>query len=400
MGQSQNIFDYATSELSQDAFISLLVAWFNSKEKELQEISKNFINSLYNEYYNSEIVLEITSIIKIKPQHFKIDVYFEVEDKNIGTIPFIIEDKTWTEPHSNQLNEYVKKIVKAKSKSKNEKKFDADKIVKIYFKTGHITEKDLSDTTGAKYKILDCHWIYNFLISYKNNINNATYIDYLDYLERNFYLKLYNMSNGKKRTLDDWKVKDTKYVLDLQKDPQYAIYLKTHPQYPIDLKEDIQFKIDLKEGFNQYAIIEEIKKNIKTQKENYICYTKNGKIWNTWWTFYEKKEQYKLFIKIVKIEKVYKIRLIEYTTNPKITPNDKKKSLTENIDICKNILGNDTIIEYCKKANYQIKSGKTKGKLVKESEIASLSLENKFSILDNTKLFYEFLKLFLERKQV
>ena len=44
---SQNIFQYATSELSQDAFICLIIAWFDSDNKKLKEISQDFINWSY-----------------------------------------------------------------------------------------------------------------------------------------------------------------------------------------------------------------------------------------------------------------------------------------------------------------------------------------------------------------
>ena len=36
---STNLFDYATSELSQDAFICWLVSWINHKEENLKNIN-------------------------------------------------------------------------------------------------------------------------------------------------------------------------------------------------------------------------------------------------------------------------------------------------------------------------------------------------------------------------
>lgn len=136
---SQNIFHYAKSELSQDAFISLLIAWFDSDDEELREISKDFINSLYKEYTKkfsekNDNLLNIQSI-KIKQQHFKIDVYFEIECQNRDIVAFIIEDKIWTEPHSKQLKRYVKNVFnqskKDVKKDSRRKAIDEKNIVKI-----------------------------------------------------------------------------------------------------------------------------------------------------------------------------------------------------------------------------------------------------------------------------
>ena len=260
---SQNIFQYATSELSQDAFISLIIAWFDSENKDLKKISEDFINALYNEYFGSDRVLEIAGI-EIKQQHYKIDVYFEVTCKNGEKIPFIIEDKIWTEPHSNQLARYVTKVAERLGMVKNE-----EKIVKIFYKTGHVTEKDIYDTGNKtfknkvlentyresvpyQYKIMDTKWMWKFMSSHK--VDHYIFNDYFEFLEEDFYRKMYDEDTGKKKGLQDWEYDD------------------------------------LKEGFVQYAVIEQIKSNLLKQgvanDKNRIRYTRNGKMWNTWWTFY------------------------------------------------------------------------------------------------------------------
>ena len=80
---SQNIFNYATSELSQDAFISLLVAWFDGEDKKLQEISKDFINSVYNEYFQSTVDLNIETI-KLKQCPWRLSSRSTVKYEIIG----------------------------------------------------------------------------------------------------------------------------------------------------------------------------------------------------------------------------------------------------------------------------------------------------------------------------
>ncbi|MBT5935183.1 hypothetical protein [Sulfurimonas sp.] len=312
---SQNIFDYATSELSQDAFISLMVSWYdNTEDSILKKLSIDFITQLYDGYndlfLNNELpILEITSI-KIIQQHHKIDVYFEVTDKNGDIIPFIIEDKTWTEPHSNQLQRYNDKI---KSHS-----------IKIFFKTGHLTEKDQKLTYEAQYMILDAKWIYDFLKPYINKTSNVILHNFFDYLTREFYNKLYTES-GNKKTLHDWDCND------------------------------------LKEGFVQYELIKSIKNIILKPNENLIRYTKNGKLWDTWWTFLNIEKKTQFFIKIKRIGKKgnesYRLRLIEYSTST-----DKQM----NSEICGNIITSlsDTDIKLTKNPRFK----------AKETEIAYLEM--------------------------
>lgn len=312
---SQNIFDYATSELSQDAFISLMISWFDSNNENLKLISTDFITKLYNEY-NTEYLSSQPPVFTIKSvkliqQHYKIDVYFEVTTKDGDVIPFIIEDKTWTEPHSNQLRNYAKKIKKPS--------------IKIFFKTGHVTEKDKELTNQEKYMIIDTKWIYDFLSKHKNNITDVFFTSFFEYSEREFYKKLYTKS-GKRKTLTDW------------------------------------IASDLKEGFVQYELIKTIKDNIDNPNSKFITFTKNGKRWDTWWTFLEPpKNKSKFFVKVKKMgkqgEEHYRLRLIEYSTSV-----NKQK----NWEICNKIINSlpNTLIQITSTPRYK----------AKETELAYLEI--------------------------
>lgn len=334
---SQNIFDYATSELSQDAFISLLISWYDSEDENLKKISKDFITKLYNGYNNKYLEsklakLEFSTVksVKLIQQHHKIDVFFEVINENGNKIPFIIEDKTWTEPHSGQLKRYDEKI-------------KYENIIKIFFKTGHITEKDINETNLAQYLIIDTKWIYNFLITYKNDIDNLIFKDYFDYLISNFYLKLYDFDSGDKLKLSNWG------------------------------------KENLKEGYVQYAIIEYIKNKIDIENSNYIKFTKNGKQWDTWWTFLKITGKTQFFIKVKKIKKNYRLRLIEYSSSA-------KKNISS--EICSKIITSqvDNNLKITQKPRYK----------AKETEIAYLEIiDNELEKFAND--FSKFIKKFIEK---
>jgi len=340
---SQNIFDYATSELSQDAFISLMVSWFDSSNGSLKQISQDFITKLFDEYNTNYLSSQLHSLeiesVKLEQQHYKIDVYFEVTTKNGDIIPFIIEDKTWTEPHSDQLQKYAKKIKKPS--------------IKIFFKTGHVTEKDIKLTNEAQYIIIDTKWIYDFLSKYKNNTTDVIFASFFEYLEREFYAKLYTESERRK-TLIDWTASD------------------------------------LKEGFVQYAMIEKIKTSVDASSKNLIKFTRNGKAWKTWWTFFDKPNGTKFFVQILKMAKAdknsrrkvknnkyYRIRLIEYS----MTDNKQK-----NWEICNEIINfsPNTLIQATDKPRYK----------AKETELAYLEIKDD-ALEKHAKSFASFIQEFI-----
>lgn len=350
MIMSQNIFNYATSELSQDAFISLLISWYDSEDETLNTISKDFITRIYDEYNHKylesrlpKLVFNSKEPVRLIQQHYKIDVFFEVKDEEENKTAFIIEDKTWTEPHSGQLQRYSEKIAREK-KDKITKENKYKNVIKIFFKTGHITEKDINETKLAKYLILDTKWIYDFLTSYEIAIDNMIFKDYLEYLKANYYLKLYDEKSGKKLVLGDWK------------------------------------KEYLKEGYVQYALIEAIKNKIVIENSNYIKFTRNGKQWDTWWTFFNKKEEKtQFFIKIKKIKKNYRLRLIEYS-------NSTNKAITS--DICSRIINSlpNTSVKLTPKPRYK----------ATETEIAYLEIiDNELKKYVND--FTEFIEKFIEK---
>ena len=129
MTNQPNIFNYATSELTQDAFITWLLHWANpiykTDNEPLHSLGTSFLISLLA-CKDVEINGDITDF-HIKQQYHKIDVFvkFRMNDCNYG---IIIEDKVHTSDHNNQLEVYKNKIIDKKI---------CDVLVLIYFKTGY-----------------------------------------------------------------------------------------------------------------------------------------------------------------------------------------------------------------------------------------------------------------------
>ena len=103
--QKPSIFKYATSELSQDAIICYILEWAkieNKKENEqLHNLAINFIDSLFEKFVDITKPLKYEKI-DIKKQYKNIDVLCIINDK----YSIIIEDKTNTKNHSDQLKRY------------------------------------------------------------------------------------------------------------------------------------------------------------------------------------------------------------------------------------------------------------------------------------------------------
>lgn len=122
---SRNLFSFATSELSQDAFICWLLSWADpthaTSEPALNQTGILLLNRL----------LDLCGVskpakyerVEVKKQFQHIDVLVVINDR----LAIIIEDKTFTKHHSGQLKRYLDEVTA---------KFGKDNVAAIYFKTG------------------------------------------------------------------------------------------------------------------------------------------------------------------------------------------------------------------------------------------------------------------------
>ena len=188
-----NIFNIATKELSQDAFITWLLQW-GSKEnavfdKELQKCGAEFAAKLIKKQFKD--FNENITKINADRQWEDIDVWAEVNDKYF----IIIEDKINTTQHSDQLNKY-KKVSKKWCKENNYE------LVCIYLKTGNESLKSLNSVTKKGYSIFNRQEFIDLLDMYKpdNNIFN-------DFKERLIALES-TFNEWDKKIIKDWNGND------------------------------------------------------------------------------------------------------------------------------------------------------------------------------------------------
>ena len=130
-----NIFKYATSELSQDAFLCWLIANSHPQYAENADLYKaacGFVYFLINKNGEWAYDKPIEEIEVFKQQNH-VDISFVVNKE----VKVIIEDKTDTGAHNGQLERY--------KKEEERKLKEAQKLVCIYLKIGNEAHSSLRD---------------------------------------------------------------------------------------------------------------------------------------------------------------------------------------------------------------------------------------------------------------
>lgn len=172
---SNNLFDYATKELSQDAFICWLVSWINHKNenKELYNIAYKFFEYIFESKNLEEKDFKIKKILR-QEKHCDILIILE------NGYYIIIEDKTYSSEHEagksgkNQIDLYKEEIYKRYSKQ--DKGLKQEKIITVFYKIFDYdelsTNADVNITRKIMLKLLDKNIDNDIYNDYKNKLLN------------------------------------------------------------------------------------------------------------------------------------------------------------------------------------------------------------------------------------
>lgn len=163
-----NIFDFATSELSQDAMFSWLIKWADDSylqtDKELCSIGKSIV-SLF-----SGIDVKEIHTIDVKRQWHNIDIGVEINENTFLTI----EDKIDTSIHDDQLNRYKAIVEEKYSGSRTNLCF-------AYVKTGNEPDSVKREIEEFGFKNVSRQDILSVLNNY--NGLNPILLDYRQHLQ-------------------------------------------------------------------------------------------------------------------------------------------------------------------------------------------------------------------------
>lgn len=190
-----NIFDIATKELNQDAFITWLLQFaddnYQSADQHLNKCGKTFVTQLIqkqNPNFNETI-----SKVEAGRQWENIDVWAEINDKYL----IIIEDKTHSNQHSNQLTRYKETAGKWCENNNYENP------ICIYLKTGNESQSSLNNIQKQGFSIFSRLDFINLLNQFKETTNNI----FVDFYERLTRIEKSN-NEFENKIIKDWNGND------------------------------------------------------------------------------------------------------------------------------------------------------------------------------------------------
>ena len=202
MSEQPNLFNFATSELSQDAFICWLLSWAAPGNREfdqkLHECAKRLLDIFFDKHSKGKP--PSYNCVEVRKQDNFIDILCIIN----YDIYILIEDKTWTKNHSDQLRRYVDNI-----KSKN---ISESKILPIYFKTGDQSDyREIHKNGYIVFSRSDFLKVLN--AGHMTGITNQIFLDYRNHLQ-----KIDNEVNSYKiLPVSEWKWESWKgFFIELQ----------------------------------------------------------------------------------------------------------------------------------------------------------------------------------------
>jgi hypothetical protein len=177
-----NLFGFAPSELSQDAVLCWLMSWADSKYQsvngELQETGVRLLKLIFRKHglsYRSEYS------VNVRRQLDHADLVAEIEDKYL----VLIEDKTKTNHHGDQLCRYIQIM---------SKKYSDRKVLPVFLKTED--QCDFADIESCGYcicnrsDVLSCIWPNKDIRINSDVLRNwAEYLNYKEQSVRAFKYK-------------------------------------------------------------------------------------------------------------------------------------------------------------------------------------------------------------------
>ena len=150
----KNLFDYATKELSQDAFLRWLFENYDCENEKVREVCEKLFNTFTQKEHDFSKIEELTTTA----QWNKIDIsiWFKYDGKEYL---IVVEDKTTSEEHE-QLENYNEAIKKHNEWLIKNNHNAIEKVYTVFYKTAKISNEE-------KERIKDAQWeniVYFFYI--------------------------------------------------------------------------------------------------------------------------------------------------------------------------------------------------------------------------------------------
>lgn len=191
-----NIFNIATKELSQDAFITWLLLWADQKNKKedifLHDCGQYFVGELLS-FRDKDHKIEIKEVVAYR-QVSNIDIWVQINNQYL----IIIEDKTFSKEHGNQLGIYKEYATQWCQENHFENP------ICVYLKTGNESRQSLNQIENRGYSIFNRTGFIAVLEMFRAKITNNIFIDFYERL-----IKLETINNSWEiELIGDWHKKN------------------------------------------------------------------------------------------------------------------------------------------------------------------------------------------------
>ena len=173
MNMDHNLFKYATSELSQDAFLCWLLSYAMEDGRNANVILHDCALAMLERMCRRDDEQRVipTIVTRILKQYHHMDVVVCFVSNNGEAYHLIIEDKTWTNEHDDQLIRYMKALPEFLRKDFPGSEPDAAHVLGVYYKSS--LQGDLIGVKQSNYALMLRPDILSVLESYKNRMSNA-----------------------------------------------------------------------------------------------------------------------------------------------------------------------------------------------------------------------------------
>ena len=186
----KNLFDYATKELSQDAFLRWLFENYNCENESVRNSFRKLFDSFTDNKFVDKTITDLITVAQWK--NIDISIWFKVDEEEHL---IVIEDKTGSGIHDNQLNTYAAEInghngywlEKENSGYARCPRFvkEDSKIFKIFYKTNIVNQWERNATQNdelGKWKCYDVYSIYELFKDIKTDNEVLGY--YIEYIKK------------------------------------------------------------------------------------------------------------------------------------------------------------------------------------------------------------------------
>ncbi len=171
-----NLFNYATGELSQDAMLCWMFDWANTDHSVMRPFAMSILKFIFMKHqYKFDDVNDVIKI-EIKKQHKNIDVLILVHFPG-RILPIIIEDKTNSLNHSNQLQTYMDAIQEECETNKS-----MESPLGVYYKTGYLYSKERNEANENGYIVMGKPEIASLIEPYSGRFQCDILEDYYQYI--------------------------------------------------------------------------------------------------------------------------------------------------------------------------------------------------------------------------